>query len=62
MNFLNRSFMEVARQSGTPIIEVIKQTDTPLNVRNGVEITSPTTSTLATYDSVKVDLTQLPMD
>lgn len=62
MNFLNRSFMEVARQSGTPIIEFIKQTDTPLNVRNGVEITSPTASTLATYDSVKVDLTQLPMD
>ena len=62
MNFLNRSFMEVARQSGTPIIEVIKQTDTPLNVRNNVEITTGLTSTLATYDSVKVDLTQLPMD
>lgn len=54
--------MEVARQSGTPIIEVIKQTDTPLNVRNNVEITTGLTSTLATYDSVKVDLTQLPMD
>lgn len=62
MNFLNRSFMEVARQSGTPIIEVIKQTDTPLNVRDNVEITSALTSTLATYQSVKVDLTQLPMD
>ena len=61
-NFLNRSFMEVARQSGTPMIEVIKQTDTPLNVRDSVEITNALTSTLATYDSVKVDLTQLPMD
>ena len=62
MNFLNRSFMEVARSTGTPMIEVIKQTDTPLNVRQGVEINSPITSTLATYDSVKVDLTQLAMD
>lgn len=62
MNFLNRSFMEVARNTGTPIIEVIKQTDTPLNVREGVEITKTIQSTLATYDSVKVDLTQLPMD
>lgn len=62
MNFLNRSFMEVARQTGTPIIEVIKQTDTPLNIRDNVEITTGLTSTLATYDSVKVDLAQLPMD
>lgn len=61
-NFLNRAFMEVARQTGTPMIEVIKQLDTPLNVRNSVEITNPLSSTLATYDSVKVDLTQLPMD
>lgn len=62
MNFLNRSFMEVARNTGTPMIEVIKQTDTPLNVRQGAEISNAITSTLATYDSVKVDLTQLPMD
>lgn len=62
MNFLNRSFMEVARNTGTPMIEVIKQTDTPLNVRHGAEITNAIQSTLATYDSVKVDLTQLPMD
>ena len=62
MNFLNRSFMEVARQTGTPIIEVIKQTDTPLNIRDNVEINSPINSTLAVYNSVKVDLTQLAMD
>lgn len=54
--------MEVARQSGTPMIEVIKQTDTPLNIRDNVEITSALQSTLATYDSVKVDLTELAMD
>lgn len=62
MNFLNRAYMEIARQSGTPIIEFIKQTDTPLNVRDNVEITTPLTSTLASYESIKVDLTQLPMD
>lgn len=62
MNFLNRSFMEVARQTGTPIIEVIKQTDTPLNIRDNVEINAPINSTLAVYNSVKVDLTQLAMD
>lgn len=62
MNFLNHSFMEVARQTGTPIIEVIKQTDTPLNIRDNVEINSPINSTLAVYNSVKVDLTQLAMD
>ncbi len=62
MNFLNRTFMEVARSTGLPMIEVIKQTDTPLTVREGVEINNPVTSSLATYDSVKVDLTQLAMD
>lgn len=61
-NFLNRSFMEVARQTGTPMIEVIKQTDTPLNVRQTVEMVGGGVPSLATYDSVKVDLTQLPMD
>lgn len=61
-NFLNRAFMEVARQTGTPMIEVIKQTDTPLNVRSTVEMAGGGVPSLATYDSVKVDLTQLPMD
>lgn len=62
MNFLDDSFMQVTRQTGTPMIEVIKQTDTPLNKRSGSEITSALSSSLATYDSVKVDLTQLAMD
>lgn len=61
-NFLDRSFLEVAR-TGTPIIEVIKQLNTTLNVRNSVEIANAGLQTeLATYDSVKVDLTELPMD
>lgn len=62
MNFLDESFMEVTRQTGTPMIEVIKQTDTALNKRVGAEITSALSNSLATYDSVKVDLTQLAMD
>lgn len=61
-NFLDRNYLE-AERTGMPIIEVIKQTDTPLNVRTNVEIgQSGVTNSLATYESVKVDLTELPMD
>lgn len=62
MNFLDQSYMQVARATGTPVIEVIKQLDTPLNKRSTSEITAPLTSTLATYDSVMVNLTELSMD
>lgn len=60
--FLDRTYLE-AERTGMPIIEVIKQTDTPLNVRANVEIgQNGVTNSLATYESVKVDLTELPMD
>lgn len=59
---LNRRFFEVGR-TGTPIIEVVKQLDTKLNVRDNVEIAQGgITNNLATYTSIKVDLTELPMD
>lgn len=59
---LNRRFFEVGR-TGTPIIEVVKQLDTTLTVRDNVEISQGgITNELATYNSVKVDLTELPMD
>ena len=59
---LSRSDMEVTR-TGTPIIEVIKQLDTTLNVRDNVEIANEGLKTeLAKYQSVKVDLTELAMD
>ena len=59
---LNRRFFEVGR-TGTPIIEVVKQLDTTLRVRDNVEISQGgITNELATYNSVKVDLTELPMD
>ena len=59
---LSRSDMEVTR-TGTPIIEVVKQLDTTLNVRDNVEIANEGLKTeLAKYQSVKVDLTELAMD
>lgn len=59
---LNRSDMEVVR-TGTPIIEVIKELDTSLRVRQNVEIEQTgLTNELAKYESVKVDLTELAMD
>ena len=59
---LSRGDMEVTR-TGTPIIEVVKQLDTTLNVRDNVEIANEGLKTeLAKYQSVKVDLTELPMD
>lgn len=59
---LSRSDMEVTR-TGIPIIEVIKQLDTTLNVRDNVEIANEGLKTeLAKYQSVKVDLTELAMD
>lgn len=62
MNFLNRTYQEIAR-TGTPIIEVVKQLATNVNVRNDVEIAQGgLTNELATYNSVKVDLTELPLD
>ena len=62
MNFLDDSWMQVARSTGTPMIEVIKQIAPTITKRSGVEITTALTPTLTTYDSVKVDLTELPLD
>lgn len=62
MNFLDDSWMQVARSTGTPIIEVVKQIAPTINKRSNVEITTALTPTLTTYDSVKVDLTELPLD
>lgn len=59
---LNRSYLEDVRQTGTPMIEVIKQLGTGVNKRTSAEITTALTPTLATYESIKVDLTELPLD
>lgn len=61
-NFLNEMYIGDIRQTGTPIIEVMKQVKTTVNQRAAAEMASAQTPALVGYNSVKVDLTQLPMD
>ena len=67
MKLANRRYMEAARTE-TAVIEVVKAKATPVNTRLNVElanssnVATPITPVLATYDSVKVDLTELRMD
>lgn len=60
--FLNENYIGAVRQTGAPIIEVIKTNPVSVNVRETAEITSALTPALATYGSTKVDLTELPID
>lgn len=62
MNFLNPEFMQVARSTGTPVIEIPLQKDTPLNKRETAEIKTAITNSLAAYNSVIVKLTELALD
>lgn len=59
---LNDSYIGELRNAGTPIIEVMKSQDVTVNVRNTKEIQTQLTPSLMGYNSVKVDLTELPMD
>lgn len=59
---LNDSYIGELRNSGTPMIEVLKSNDVTINVRQTKEIANQLTPSLMGYDSVKVDLTELPMD
>lgn len=61
-NFLNEDYIGEVRQTGTPMIEVLKQNPVTLNQRQTKEIANAITPTLTTYESVKVDLAELPMD
>jgi hypothetical protein len=60
--FLNTSYIGEVRQTGTPVIEIIKQNETTLNTRQTPEMANGTTPSLATYTQVLVDLTELAMD
>lgn len=60
--FLNESYIGELRNAGTPMIEVLKSKDASINVRETKEIATALTPSLLGYDSVKVDLTDLPMD
>ena len=59
---LNPNYIGEIRNAGTPMIEVIQSTDTTVNVRETKEIQTALTPSLQGYRSVKVDLTELPMD
>ena len=60
--FLNEKYIGEVRNAGTPMIEVLKSKDASINVRGTREIANALTPSLLGYDSVKVDLTALPMD
>lgn len=59
---LNPNYIGEIRRTGTPVIEVLKSQDTTVNVRKTKEIASAITPSLQGYSSIKVDLTDLPMD
>ena len=59
---LNPNYIGELRSAGTPMIEVLKSTDTSVNVRQTKEIATALTPSLQGYASIKVDLTDLPMD
>lgn len=61
MNFLNSSYMSSTR-TGTPVIEIVKTTDTALNTRENAEIMKQLTPELAGYAPTIVNLTDLAMD
>ena len=60
-NFLNEEYFRGTERE-TPMIEVLLGTEPTVNVRQTPEIASALTPALAGYNSVKVDLTELPMD
>ena len=59
---LNENYIGELRQTGAPIIEIMKSNAVSVNVRSTAEIGTGLTPALTTYASVKVDLTELPMD
>lgn len=61
-NFLNPNYIGELRQTGAPVVEVIKTDALSVNVRETKEIQSALTPALTTYAHTIVDLTQLNMD
>lgn len=59
---LNDNYIGELRNTGVPMIEVLKTNDISVNIRNTRELQSQLVPTLASYDSVKIDLTELKMD
>ena len=61
-NFLNPNYIGTLRQTGAPVIEIVKTTPTTVNKRQTVEIQSDLTIGLTTYGRTIVDLTELKLD
>lgn len=60
MNFVNSNYIGEVRQTGTPMIEIMRQKPVSVSTASSTpDITSALTPTLASYDQVKVDLTEL---
>ena len=60
MNFVNANYIGEVRQTGTPMIEIMRQKAVNITTASSTpDITSALTPTLASYDQVKVDLTEL---
>ena len=60
--FLNESYIGEVRRTGSPIIEIIKQQPSTVNVRQTPEMATAVTPSLVTYGQTIVNLTELPMD
>lgn len=60
--FLNERYIGEVRNAGTPMIEILKSGDASVNVRSTKEIVNALTPGMLGYNSIKVDLTELPMD
>ena len=60
--FLNPSYIGTLRQTGAPVIEVIKTDELSVHVRETKDIQTALNPALTTYSHVMVDLTELPMD
>lgn len=60
--FLNESYIGEVRRTGSPIIEIIKQQPSTVNVRQTPEMATAVTPALVTYGQTIVNLTELPMD
>lgn len=60
--FLNESYIGEVRRTGSPVIEIIKQQPTTINVRANAEMATAVTPSLVTYGQTIVNLTELPMD
>lgn len=60
--FLNERYIGELRNTGTPMIEILKSGEATVNVRQTKEIVNALTPGMLGYSSIKVDLTELPMD